>query len=393
MTKKIISAVTALMLALTLASCDKSSDTDKDESTEKTTTAVTKQENSAVDDKTESKADENSAQGLGVKSLNGYAKIVYNAAVTHLCDKEAEGKNIGDVFDGGDFSASNSSEGMTFSAGNTPDGAGDKMIYEALTDCAKGDITIYVSSAKDYDLSGFFVQVRDNVSGRIGQYPNPIGRGDKAEWTEFYGDMPVNGSATSDTEMTELDVMNDAAKYLHSKYTEYLLDCAIDGKDIDDVYKKGTFAISNSDTGLKTGDGSLKKGDGDILLEKSLAPFCGDGFWIYVSRAEDHNDMSDVYVHVMDKENGIIGQYPDPIAEGSNVIWTQKYDGENTRSYSQNDLQSCADMAFVQMSDYLINNFDDGVEISEALSSSFSPEGFVVSSKKAPEYPGDEYLQ
>ena len=122
-----------------------------------------------------------------LKTLNGKAKTAYNAVAEFLADKETEGTPIEECFESGIFGALNTADGLLIDPDAAYDKEGEKHVNEYMSSDGV-DVTrrVYVGYLGGYD---FFVQVRDDESDMIGQYPSAETEWWKAadvKWTEFH---------------------------------------------------------------------------------------------------------------------------------------------------------------------------------------------------------------
>ena len=178
-----------------------------------------------------------------VDGLNTTAKNCYNAVAEVLADNYTVGVKEDECFKNGVFAKSNSSDGMKTGFNYKYSAEGDNAVNIQASQYAKGNINVYVGWTVYNDEKMFFVQVRDNKTGKIGQYPRPTNG--TATWGTFTEGQIKNPSFSK----AELD---SAAKTAYNSMMEYLSDMEIENCwNWQECFENGGFPKSGSAEGLK----------------------------------------------------------------------------------------------------------------------------------------------
>lgn len=235
-----------------------------------------------------------------VEELNTAAKNCYNAISELLADEETMGTPIDECFKNGLFANSNSKGGMKTGFNYKYKEIGDKVINAEASQYARGNISVYVGRTTYDGEDGVFVQVKDNKTGKVGQFPHPIDG--TAEWTAFDPSSPIYTNYSSED-------VNRAAKWAYNAVAEYQAYKETKGLDFLGSFENGSFRQANSMDGLKIGfSGSLAEGDKAINEELS---FNYEGIIIYAGKMGSDGDY-EYFVQAKDPRTGKVGQYPHP---------------------------------------------------------------------------------
>lgn len=258
--------------------------------------------------------DENTSEAVKTytsRELDGEAKTAYNAVAEYFADLETQGYDILECYNNGHFKYASTKEGLKI--GSKELTKGDAAInYELLTNAYKCDTSVYVgiNSVDEYGDPYFFVQVKDNKTGNIGQYPTTDHR--NLEWGTYSNAVPRL--------VHDQKSLNGDAKTVYNAVSEYFADLWTEGYDIGECYKNGCFAKASTIEGLKIGqETSLTDGDKAINDELKCNGRGYDGLIVYVGLDLDSkNEYGDYAFFVQVKDStGRVGQYPDPTKDSA----------------------------------------------------------------------------
>ena len=124
-----------------------------------------------------------------VDELNTAARECYHSAMYCIGGYINAACTVDTCFGFGLFENSNSKDGMKTGFNYKYKAKGDSAINMAASQYARGDISVYVGRTEIDDEDSCFVQVRDNKTGKVGQYPRPTDG--TAEWGTFDLDAPA----------------------------------------------------------------------------------------------------------------------------------------------------------------------------------------------------------
>ncbi|SFD08187.1 hypothetical protein [Ruminococcus albus] len=234
-----------------------------------------------------------------VDELNTAAKICYNFVIIDVMTYGGDqGYTIYDCFENGALANSNSKGGMKTGFNYKYKAYGDYVINMIASQYARGDISVYVDRREFESGFDFFVQVRDNKTGKVGQYPRPTDG--TAEWGTFDLDAPLQ----ADFSESQLDI---AASEAYGCVVNYICNLVSEGHDYQSVLEKCNFqAISKE--GLKI-DMKASLSECDKLINDELK-YNYEGISVYVSEIT-YDDGFKFSVQTKDPATGKTGQYSD----------------------------------------------------------------------------------
>ena len=234
-----------------------------------------------------------------VEELNNAAKMCYYAVIIDVMTYGGDlGYTIYDCFENGALANSNSKGGMKTGFNYKYKAYGDNVINMIASQYARGDISVYVGRREFDKGHDFFVQVRDNKTGKVGQYPRPTDG--TAEWGTFDLDAPLQ----ADFSESQLDI---AASEAYGCVVDYLCDLVSEGHDYQSVLEKCNFQAI-SDKGLKI-DMKASLSECDKLINDELK-YNYEGISVYVSEIT-YDDGFKFSVQTKDPATGKTGQYSD----------------------------------------------------------------------------------
>ena len=258
--------------------------------------------------------DENTPSGakpLSSRELDRTAKTAYNAVAEYLADYETMHgwTNMQEFFDNGGFAQAHSNEGLNIGAASLTDG--DAAINTDLLDNGfTGDANVYVGLTTINGEEYFFVQIKDNTTGNIGQYPTPDHR--DLEWGTY--------SKAVTKMVRDQKSLNGDAKTVYNAVAEYFADLETEGYDIGECYKNGCFAKASTIEGLKISQ-EAELTDGDKAINDEMTYWDNEyyGLTVYVGLDLDSkNEYGDYAFFVQVKDaTGRVGQYPDPTKDSA----------------------------------------------------------------------------
>ena len=194
---------------------------------------------------------------------------------------------------------------------------GDSAVNDVLSTETDGRVSVYLGILEVNGSPIEFVQVRDNDSGLIGQFPCAIGVSEvnSVRWTEFY---LSDGSAVVNDMLT----VNSAAKSAYNLLAEMMADGEINGMTPEQVFEQGIFERANSPEGLATGLNISPTAEGDVYMNE-LMMYNYSHIAVYVGLTEDGGEAQ-FFAQVKDlNDETLIGQYPSPHDESGSVVWGQ----------------------------------------------------------------------
>jgi hypothetical protein len=176
-----------------------------------------------------------------VDELNTAARECYHSAMYCIGGYINAACTVDTCFGFGLFENSNSKDGMKTGFNYKYKAKGDSAINMAASQYARGDISVYVGRTEIDDEDSCFVQVRDNKTGKVGQFPHPTDG--TAEWGTFdlnaplqvnYKDFQLSAAAKAATECVE----------------NYLYELMYEGQDYQSILENGS-SQATSEEGLK----------------------------------------------------------------------------------------------------------------------------------------------
>ncbi|EXM40107.1 hypothetical protein RASY3_05815 [Ruminococcus albus SY3] len=320
-----------------------------------------------------------------VDGLNKAASECYKAVNEIFWAYECEGLSLEDCFKNGEFTKANSKDGMKTGFNYKYTAKGDSEINIAASQFARGNISVYVGRTTTNGEEHAFVQIKDNKTGKIGQYPHP------AQGTVTWGTFDLNAPIYTNY---SVDDVNRAAKWAYNAVAEYIADLETVGEDFMGSFENGGFLYAHSNEGLKIDfSGSLAEGDQAINEEMKLYY---DGIIVYAGKKTSSDGEFEFFVQAKDPETGKIGQYPNP-TQGEATWGT--FD-ENTPSgakpLSDKELDEEAETAYYAAAEYFTDMYyDHGWNVQEVFdnggySQAHTKDGLKIGT--ATDNDGDKYI-
>ncbi|ADU23239.1 hypothetical protein [Ruminococcus albus] len=229
-----------------------------------------------------------------VKDLNKTAFACYNGIDQILNDYKAKGISLEECFKNGVFANLNSKDGMKTGFNYRYKSEVDREMNVVASMFARGNISLFVGRTEIDGEDTYFVQVKDNRTGKVGQYPRWTDG--TAEWGIFDLDAPVYAVFSE----SQLDFAVKEALY---SVIEYLNDPENEGCDYHSVLENGGFqAISKE--GLKI-DMKASPSKLDKFINDRLK-FNYEGIVVYVGLNEDGDG---IYVKAESPDGQTVVQY------------------------------------------------------------------------------------
>ncbi|ADU23240.1 hypothetical protein [Ruminococcus albus] len=237
-----------------------------------------------------------------VDGLNKAASECYKAVNEIFWAYECEGLSLEDCFKNGEFTKANSKDGMKTGFNYKYTAKGDNEVNIEASKYARGNISVYVGRTTTNGEEHAFVQVKDNKTGKIGQWPRPTNG--TAEWGSFDPNSPIYTNYSTDD-------VNHAAKEAYNAVAEYLCDLETQGLDYEGSFENGGFPNAHTQDGLKI-DYNSSFTEGERYINDELK-FMYDGMIVYVGKTGiDAYGHPEFFVQAKDPKTGKIGQYPHP---------------------------------------------------------------------------------
>lgn len=238
-----------------------------------------------------------------VKDLNKTAFACYNGIDQILNDYKAKGVSFDECFKNGVFANLNSKDGMKTGFNYKYRSETDREINALASMFSRGNISVYVGRTEIDGEDTYFVQVKDNRTGKVGQYPHPTDG--TAEWGKLDLDAPLYNKNYSES---NLDL---AASDAHNCVEDYL---NAEGLDYQSLLENDDFQAASKE-GLKI-DVKASLTGCDKIINDSLK-FNYEGMIVYVSKMPSdyysHSHLvTDFFVKTEDPATGKTGQYPQP---------------------------------------------------------------------------------
>ena len=232
-----------------------------------------------------------------VDSLNQAAKVCYHTAVAGVLeDYETKGISIEECFGNGVFEKSNSEDGMKTGFNYKYKAYGDWNVNITASQYARGNISVYVGRMEN-NSDSVFVQVKDNKTGKVGQFPHPTDG--TAEWGTFDLSSPIYTNYSTES-------VNNAAEKAYNAVAVYQADMEAQGLDFWGSFENGGFRQAHSDEGLKI-DFAASLSECDERINDDLKLYY-DGMIIYVGKTMSDGEQI-FFVQAKDPRTGKIGQY------------------------------------------------------------------------------------
>ena len=257
-----------------------------------------------------------------VKDLNKTAFACYNAVDSILDNYEAKGISLDECFKNGVFANLNSKDGMKTGFNYRYKSEVDREMNAVASMFSRGNISLFVGRTEIDGEDSYFVQVKDNRTGKVGQYPRWTDG--TAEWGTFDLDAPLYNKNYSESNL------NSAAMDAHGCVVEYL---TAEGFDYRSLLENDDFQAASKE-GLKI-DVKASLTGCDKIINDSLK-FNYEGMIVYVSKMpsdyyrQDHYLVTDFMVQTEDPATGKTGQYPQ-----DNTRTKVRTVGANAKTFTQ----------------------------------------------------------
>ena len=238
-----------------------------------------------------------------VKDLNKTAFACYNGIDQILNDYKAKGVSFDECFKNGVFANLNSKDGMKTGFNYKYRSETDREINALASMFSRGNISVYVGRTEIDGEDTYFVQVKDNRTGTVGQYPRWTDG--TAEWGKLDLDAPLYNKNYSESHL------NSAARNAHESVEDYL---NAEGLDYQSLLENDDFQAASKE-GLKIDMKASLTGCDKIINDK--LKFNYEGMIVYVSKMPSdyysHSHVvTDFFVKTEDPATGKTGQYPQP---------------------------------------------------------------------------------
>ena len=207
-----------------------------------------------------------------VDELNTAARECYHSAMYCIGGYINAACTVDTCFGFGLFENSNSKDGMKTGFNYKYKAKGDSAINMAASQYARGNISVYVGRTEIDGKDSCFVQVRDNKTGKVGQFPHPTDG--TAEWGTFDLDAPAQANF-SDLQLSA------AAKVERECVQDYLYELMSEGQDYQSIFEHGS-SRATSDEGLKI-DMKASYDGLDKVINDRLKFDC-EGMIVYVGK-------------------------------------------------------------------------------------------------------------
>ncbi|MBO4865760.1 MAG: hypothetical protein J5582_04215 [Ruminococcus sp.] len=234
-----------------------------------------------------------------VKDLNKTAFACYNGIDQILNDYKAKGVSFDECFKNGVFANLNSKDGMKTGFNYKYRSETDREINALASMFARGNISVYVGRTEIDGEDSHFVQVRDNRTGKIGQYPHRT-QGE-ATWGTFDLDTPVYMNYSESQ-------LESAARTAHDCVGRYLCDLVKEGQDYQSFLENGSFQAT-SEEGLKIDMKASYDGVDKVINDELKYNY--EGMIVYVGEITYNNNGFGLTVQTKDPATEKTGQYPD----------------------------------------------------------------------------------
>ena len=234
-----------------------------------------------------------------VKDLNKTAFACYNGIDQILNDYKAKGVSFDECFKNGVFANLNSKDGMKTGFNYKYRSETDREINALASMFARGNISVYVGRTEIDGEDSCFVQVKDNRTGKVGQYPHRT-QGE-ATWGTFDLDTPVYMNYSESQ-------LESAARTAHDCVGRYLCDLVKEGQDYQSFLENGSFQAT-SEEGLKIDMKASYDGVDKVINDELKYNY--EGMIVYVGEITYNNNGFGLTVQTKDPATEKTGQYPD----------------------------------------------------------------------------------
>lgn len=280
-----------------------------------------------------------------VDGLNKAASECYKAVNEIFWAYECEGLSLEDCFKNGEFTKANSKDGMKTGFNYKYTAKGDSEINIAASQFARGNISVYVGRTTTNGEEHAFVQIKDNKTGKIGQWPRPTNG--TAEWGTFDPDSPIYTNYSTDD-------VNHAAKEAYNAVAEYLCDLETIGYDFMGSFENGGFPNAHTIDGLAI-DFTASLTEGDKAINDWLK-YDYDGMIVYVGKTgTDDYGHPEFFVQTKDPKTGKIGQYPHPTQGEATWGTFDENTSEAVKTYTSRELDGDAKTAYNAVAEYIVD--------------------------------------
>lgn len=312
-----------------------------------------------------------------VDGLNKAASECYKAVNEIFWAYECEGLSLEDCFKNGEFTKANSKDGMKTGFNYKYTAKGDSEINIAASQFARGNISVYVGRTTTNGEEHAFVQIKDNKTGKIGQWPRPTNG--TAEWGTFDPDSPIYTNYSTDD-------VNHAAKEAYNAVAEYLCDLETIGYDFMGSFENGGFPNAHTIDGLAI-DFTASLTEGDKAINDWLK-YDYDGMIVYVGKTgTDDYGHPEFFVQTKDPKTGKIGQYPHPTQGEATWGTFDENTSEAVKTYTSRELDGEAKTAYNAVAEYFADLETQGYDILECYNNGHfkyasTKEGLKIGSKE-----------
>ena len=131
-----------------------------------------------------SPADSTTFDDLDIITLNAAAKTAYSQLAELLTDNEVKGIPFEQSFAEG-YPGRIAEDGLPVSLDSSCENQWETIVNDLIAGQFDGDMTVYAAQEEINGYTAFFVQVRDNSSGSIGQYPSPADEDSHIIWQTY----------------------------------------------------------------------------------------------------------------------------------------------------------------------------------------------------------------
>ncbi|WP_294480577.1 hypothetical protein [uncultured Ruminococcus sp.] len=278
-----------------------------------------------------------------VDGLNKAASECYKAVNEIFWAYECEGLSLEDCFKNGEFAKANSKDGMKTGFNYKYTAKGDSEINIAASQFARGNISVYVGRTTTNGEEHAFVQVKDNKTGKIGQWPRPTNG--TATWGTFNPDSPIYTNYS-------VEDLNSAAKEAYNGVAEYLCDLETQGLDYKGCFENGGFPNAHTQDGLKI-DYNSSFTEGERYINDWLK-YDYDGIIVYVGKTgTDDYGHPEFFVQTKNPKTGKIGQYPHPTQGEATWGTFDENTPIGTKPFTLKQLDEEAKNAYNAVADYI----------------------------------------
>lgn len=235
-----------------------------------------------------------------VKDLNKTAFACYNGIDQILNDYKAKGVSFDECFKNGVFANLNSKDGMKTGFNYKYRSETDREINALASMFSRGNISVYVGRTEIDGEDTYFVQVKDNRTGKVGQYPRWTDG--TAEWGKLDLDAPLYNKNYSESHL------NSAARTAHDCVGRYLCDLVKEGQDYQSILENGS-SQATSEEGLKIDMKASYDGVDKVINDELKYNY--EGMIVYVGEITYNNIGFGLTVQTKDPATEKTGQYPD----------------------------------------------------------------------------------